>query len=1103
MKSLTIIVTAVLLCYKIHTVESEPRFTNEPTDYRGLMNNFRGLRSTVVGAIDPKYQWYHNGSKIDVITMVPVGSILLPLQKSIAMQGVYQLFVTARIGKFFGREIKVEFMVAGSFFDDNDQTLNVTVGQQLTIDCPPHGYTKYAIYKWGGLTALGTWLFSDVENALVMGDGRLFFSHVTKANLAFIKQKHGIRCLVEANEGGSSFNFQKSGVFRFKTTGENITSFGPDVQKIPNQEVARGDTVKLRCVAAGYPTPKYRWEKTDLQGKKSQVFHQIDGVDLLEYNRVLLIENVKSRNAGNYTCHVTIDENNIKRTASEETKVVVREPPTFVKTIVSSTPNIFSRHTWSCLTKGDPEPTLQWYANTTAMSNVSNRYTIENGTLTIHSVEPSDNGMYQCVAKNAFGFAYQTVSLQVQVKPPDITSDLKAKDFTVGDTGQISCISEAIPRAKHDWFFKGEKLEINKTTKYDLKDDQDLLVHNLSHNDSGIYACIASNMFGSVSKDRFIKVAEIVFIKRPENKTDVMDGESFSLLCEADSDPPLNIRYKWLYNGAEMMKSNALWDLTNKKLTISNAKSHDSGVYTCIAYSSSSEKRSSAIVIVHGPPEAPENLRLHGTCTNFTANLTWIISYRNPYKPLTGIQLQWGIISHDTITWYNASDHVQGNAEGHILKGLKPYAEIVFRAFAENVDGLSESSNVTKGPTCKTPAEKPSFCPIIVNGSSTRPHDIRVTWQEVPKLHQNGPGFGYVFQYRKSGLQIWQQEVLPVGSAPEFTINNTAPSELWEFRVLTYNSEGTSGECPTTQARSGEDAMIIFTKRPQNKTDVKKGESFSLECEAYSKPDLPMKYKWFHNGKDLGKSNQTLNVTSSQLQDSGEYKCRAFVKTNIYNTGKTSTALVIVNGPPNAPQNLNINGGCRNFTANLTWTLYLHPYDTVDRVFIQWSVMENMTMWYNVTDNMTVSGNLEGRIVKGLNPYTDIVFRVIAENVYGLSEPSNYTKGQTCKTPADKPSFCPINVNGSSIRPHDIRVTWQEVPKLHQSGPGFGYVFQYRKSGLQIWQQEVLPVGSAPEFTINNTAPSELWEFRVLTYNSEGTSGECPTTQAQSGKDGK
>ena len=109
--------------------------------------------------------------------------------------------------------------VAGSFFDDNDQTLNVTVGQQLTIDCPPHGYTKYAIYNWGGLTALGTWLFSDVENALVMGDGRLFFSHVTKANLAFIKQKRGIRCLVEAKEGGSSFNFQKSGVFRFKITG--------------------------------------------------------------------------------------------------------------------------------------------------------------------------------------------------------------------------------------------------------------------------------------------------------------------------------------------------------------------------------------------------------------------------------------------------------------------------------------------------------------------------------------------------------------------------------------------------------------------------------------------------------------------------------------------------------------------------------------------------------------------------------------------------------------------------------------------------------------------------------------------------------------------
>ena len=100
----------VLTLFISHLVESEPRFTNEPTDYRGLMNNFGGLRSTVVGAIDPKYQWYHNGSKIDGITMVPAGPILLPLQKSIAMQGVYQLFVKARIGKFFGREIKVEFM---------------------------------------------------------------------------------------------------------------------------------------------------------------------------------------------------------------------------------------------------------------------------------------------------------------------------------------------------------------------------------------------------------------------------------------------------------------------------------------------------------------------------------------------------------------------------------------------------------------------------------------------------------------------------------------------------------------------------------------------------------------------------------------------------------------------------------------------------------------------------------------------------------------------------------------------------------------------------------------------------------------------------------
>ena len=46
----------------------------------------------------------------------------------------------------------------------------------------------------------------------------------------------------------------------------------------------------------------------------------------------------------------------------------------------------------------------------------SGLHTIKGGLLTFHRVTLEDNGMYQCVAKNKFGFAYQTVSMEVQGK---------------------------------------------------------------------------------------------------------------------------------------------------------------------------------------------------------------------------------------------------------------------------------------------------------------------------------------------------------------------------------------------------------------------------------------------------------------------------------------------------------------------------------------------------------------------------------------------------------------------------------------------------------------------------------------------------------------
>ena len=102
-------------------------------------------------------------------------------------------------------------------------------------------------------------------------------------------------------------------------------------------------------------------------------------------------------------------------------------------------------------------------------------------------------------------------------------------------------------------------------------------------------------------------------------------------------------------------------------------------------------------------PDPPRQLTLHGKCTDLTANLTWVIGHRNAYEPLTRILIQWRA-SRDTSTWYNFSDHAAGSADGHVVKGLNPYSDIVFRVIAANQHGMGKPSNVTTGQECKTPA---------------------------------------------------------------------------------------------------------------------------------------------------------------------------------------------------------------------------------------------------------------------------------------------------------------------------------------------------------------------------------------------------------------
>jgi len=59
-----------------------------------------------------------------------------------------------------------------------------------------------------------------------------------------------------------------------------------------------------------------------------------------------------------------------------------------------------------------------------------------------------------------------------------------------------------------------------------------------------------------------------------------------------------------------------------------------------------------------------------------------------------------------------------------------------------------------------------------------------------------------------------------------------------------------------------------------------------------------------------------------------------------------------------------------------------------------------------------------------LSPWGNYTFRVLAQNVAGVSEPSAPTR-HVCTTAPDVPHINPHRVCTRNLRPHSLAVTWQ------------------------------------------------------------------------------
>ena len=163
----------------------------------------------------------------------------------------------------------------------------------------------------------------------------------------------------------------------------------------------------------------------------------------------------------------------------------------------------------------------------------------------------------------------------------------------------------------------------------------------------------------------------------PASNTSVRIGDSFTLLCEANSTLP--ITYKWRRNGKYIINQ-----YTNA-LLVSNAQISDNGIYHCeISNSVGTSKTDAAIINVFENPQL--NNKLRSLTTFVGASFVQFVCDVSGYPELN---YAWFFASKNTASWNKMTDQINSSL---IISDVKSSNEGWYKCQASNLYGTVTSN---------------------------------------------------------------------------------------------------------------------------------------------------------------------------------------------------------------------------------------------------------------------------------------------------------------------------------------------------------------------------------------------------------------------------
>ncbi|KAF4016760.1 hypothetical protein G4228_008189 [Cervus hanglu yarkandensis] len=473
------------------------------------------------------------------------GTLVIP-RPSVQDAGAYVCTATNAVG-FSSQEMwlsvntKPRILVNGSHEADKPLRVTAKAGDEVILDCEAQGSPP----------PLVTWT-KDSRPMLPMTDRHHLLLpgslHLAQAQVS----DSGLYECTASNPAGSATQYY---ILRVQVP--------PQVQPGPRVlKVLVGEAVDLNCVAEGNPEPRVAWSKDGValrgEGPEGSVHFTA----------------IQTSHAGTYRCE-----------ASSSAGVDAWELDLRVL--------------------GTPKPQVTWRKGPSSepLRGRPGLAVLDEGSLFLASVSPSDGGDYECQATNEAGSASRRAKLVVHV-PPSLREDGRRANVSgmAGQSLTLECDANGFPAPEITWLKDGRQIPAVGGHRL-LDGARALHFPRIQEGDSGLYSCRAENQAGIAQRDfdLLVLTPPTIWGSNETSEVAVMEGHPVWFLCEARGVPMPDIT--WFKDGDPLVPSaEVVYTRGGRQLQLERAQGSDAGTYSCKASNAVGVVEKTTRLEVYVPP---------------------------------------------------------------------------------------------------------------------------------------------------------------------------------------------------------------------------------------------------------------------------------------------------------------------------------------------------------------------------------------------------------------------------------------------------------------------------------------------------------------------